>query len=34
MFYRGVADVFRTYLYPTPCLNEIDFTGYMNDHAM
>ena len=29
-----VADVFGTYLYPIPCLHEIDFTGYMNDHAM
>ena len=28
------ADVFGTCLYPIPCLNEIDFTGYMNDHAM
>ena len=26
--------VFGTCLYPIPCLNEIDFTGYMNDHAM
>ena len=26
--------VFGTYLYIIPYLNEIDFTGYLNDHAM
>ena len=33
-FIAVVADVFGTYLYIIPYLNEIDFTGYMNDHAM
>ena len=27
-------DVFGTYLYIIPYLNKIDFTGYLNDHAM